>query len=69
MKIIKYTFDVGVVAMVSHILAKSCMSVNYVKDGFASEWDGVLENLSYPNNPRELQALFRERNMATQSVI
>jgi len=30
MPIIKYTFDVPVVAMVSHILAKSRMAVNYV---------------------------------------
>jgi len=31
MQIIKYTFDVPVVAMVSHIPAKSRMPVNYVK--------------------------------------
>ena len=31
MQIIKYTFDVPVVAMVSHIPAKSRMAVNYVK--------------------------------------
>jgi len=30
MKIIKYTFDVPVVAMVSHIPAKGRMAVNYV---------------------------------------
>jgi len=30
MQIIKYTFDVPVVAMVSHIPAKSRMAVNYV---------------------------------------
>ena len=30
MKIIKYTFDVAMVAMVSHIPAKSRMAVNYV---------------------------------------
>jgi len=30
MKIIKYTFDVPVVAMVRHIPAKSCMAVKYV---------------------------------------
>ena len=30
MQIIKYTFDVHVVAMVSHIPAKSRMAVNYV---------------------------------------
>jgi len=30
MKIIKYTFDVPVVAMVSHIPVKSRMAVNYV---------------------------------------
>ena len=28
MQIIKYTFDIPVVAMVSHIPAKSCMAVN-----------------------------------------
>jgi len=30
MQIIKYTFDVPVVAMVSHIPAKSGMAVNYI---------------------------------------
>jgi len=38
------------------------------QDGFATERGRVLENVSYPNNPRELQALFRDRKMATQSV-
>jgi len=32
MQIIKYTFDVPVVAMVSHIPAKSRMAVNYVSE-------------------------------------
>ena len=30
MQIIKYTFHEPVVAMVSHILAESCMAVNYI---------------------------------------
>ena len=32
MQIIKYTFDVPVVAMVSHIPAKSRMAVNYINN-------------------------------------
>jgi len=30
MQIIKYTLDEPVVAIVSHILAESCMAVNYI---------------------------------------
>ena len=64
-QIIKYTFDVPVVAMVSHIPAKSRMAVNYVSpDHFQTP-----KNCRFPKKEKKWKGEGGEWNKLLSSIV